>query len=131
MLVGTAITVYQVLSKPQPVAATLSVSAAQANAQAFDQKLEQVAAPRGAGSAPAEVHFTSDEVSSEMAQAAGAIPAAPQVATKPVNSASRASGVTAAPGGTPDQVNVKNYQVKLDGDIAHGQFLTQVAGRDI
>jgi hypothetical protein len=31
----------------------------------------------------------------------------------------------------PGEVTVKGYQVKLDGDVAHGQFLTQVAGNDI
>ncbi len=63
MLVGAAITVYQVMSKPQPVAPPSSPSAVKANAQAFDQKLEQLEAPRSQGSAPAEIHFTSDEVS--------------------------------------------------------------------
>src|SRR5439155_10987829 len=28
-------------------------------------------------------------------------------------------------------VEIKGYQVKLDGDVARGQFLTQLAGKDI
>ena len=31
----------------------------------------------------------------------------------------------------PGEVEVKGYQVILQGDIARGQFLTQVAGKDI
>ena len=31
----------------------------------------------------------------------------------------------------PGEVEVKGYQVKLEGDIARGQFLTQIAGKDI
>jgi uncharacterized protein YpmS len=31
----------------------------------------------------------------------------------------------------PGEVQVTSYQVKLEGDVAHGQFLTQVAGKDI
>jgi hypothetical protein len=127
MLVGTAVTVYQVLSKPQPVAQPLSASVAQANAQAFDQKLEQLQMPRTSGSAPAVVRFSSDEVSAEMSQTLGASPATPQSAAKPVNSAAASSDAVVGPG----EVEVKGYQVKLEGDIARGQFLTQVAGKDI
>jgi hypothetical protein len=126
MLVGAAITIYQVMSKPQPVAPPLSASAARENAQAFDQKLEQLAAPRSAGSAPAEVHFTSDEVSAEMAESVGAIPAAP-TAARPVSSVPASPDAVVSPG----EVQVTSYQVKLEGDVAHGQFLTQIAGKDI
>ena len=127
MLVGAAITVYQVLSKPQPVATPLSAGAAQADAQAFDQKLEQLSTPRSAGNVPAEVHFTSDEVSAEMAQSVGAIPAAPVAAAKPVSSQPASADAVVGPGA----VEVKGYQVKLEGDVARGQFLTQLAGKDI
>ncbi len=126
MLVGAAITIYQVMSKPQPVAPPLSASAARENAQAFDQKLQQLAAPRSAGSAPAEVHFTSDEVSAEMAESVGAIPAAPTTA-RPVSSVPASPDAVVSPG----EVQVTSYQVKLEGDVAHGQFLTQIAGKDI
>src|SRR5579859_7484183 len=63
MVVGTVITTYQLLSKPQPVAVPQNAETARANAQSFDQKLEQLQAPRSAGSAPAEVRFSSEEVS--------------------------------------------------------------------
>jgi hypothetical protein len=127
MLVGTAVTVYQVLSKPQLVAPPQSASVAQANTQAFDQKLEQLQMPRTSGSAPAVVRFSSGEVSAKMAQAVGAIPATPQGAGRPVSSAPASSDAVVGPG----EVEVKGYQVILQGDIARGQFLTQVAGKDI
>lgn len=127
MLVWAAITIYQVVSKPQPVAVPQTLETAQANAQTFDQKLEQLATPRAADSAPAEVHFTSDEVSAEMAQAMGAVPAAMQSPVKPVSAAPSSPDAIVGPG----QVEVKGYQVKLEGDVARGQFVTQVAGKDI
>jgi hypothetical protein len=128
MLVGAAVTVYQVMSRPQPVAPPLTASAARENAQAFDQKLEQLAAPRSAGSAPAEVHFTSDEVSAEMAESMGSVPsAAPSSQAKPVSAEPGSSDPVVGRG----EVQVTTYQVKLEGDVAHGQFLTQVAGKDI
>src|SRR5438128_11298237 len=105
MLVGTVITVYQVMSKPQPVAQPVLVSVAQESARAFDEKLQQLQTPRPAGNAPAEVHFTSDEVSAEMAQSAGVLPA-PQA--RPVSSIPNSPDTVVAPG----EVAVHGYQVK-------------------
>jgi hypothetical protein len=62
-----------------------------------------------------------------MAQAVGAIPATPQGAGRPVSSAPASPDAVVGPG----EVEVKGYQVILHGDIARGQFLTQVAGKDI
>jgi hypothetical protein len=132
MVVFGAVTIYQVLSRPQPVAVPQTVEIAQANAQSFDQKIGELQAPRTNGSVPAEVHFTSDEVSAEMAQSVGAVPAAAPSPVRPVSSVPAAS-VSASSDAVvgPGQVEVKSYQVKLQGDLARGQFLTQVAGKDI
>ncbi|HEY8671283.1 MAG TPA: hypothetical protein VIL63_10625 [Terriglobales bacterium] len=127
MLMCGAVTIYQVLSRPQPVAVPQTVETAQANAKSFDQKIGQLQAPRTNGSVPEEVHFTSDEVSAEMAQSVGAVPAAVPSPVRPVSSAPASPDAVVAPG----QVEVKGYQVKLQGDLARGQFLTQVAGKDI
>lgn len=127
VVVGSVVTTYQLLSKPQPVAAPQTAETARVNVQSFDQKLEQLQTPRTAGSTPAEVHFSSDEVSAEMAQAMGSAPAAPVSAAKPVNSVPNSPDAEIGSG----EVQVKDYQVKLEGDVAHGQFLTQIAGKDI
>jgi hypothetical protein len=118
------ITVYQVLSKPEPIADPKTPEIARANAQSFDQKLAQIEAPRTDGSDPAEVRFSSDEVSAELSQSMGATPAP---AAKPVSSAPASPDSTIAPG----EVQVKGYQVKLEGDVARGQFVTKVAGKDL
>jgi hypothetical protein len=127
MLVGTAITTYQLLSKPQPVATPLTAEAARINAQSFDGKLEQLETSRTDNSAPAEVHFTSDEVNAEMAQAMGGIPPAQASGARQVNSAQPSPDSPLGSG----QVEIKDYQVKLEGDVARGQFLTQLAGKDV
>lgn len=124
-LVAGVITIYQVMSKPTPVAAPQSIEAAQANAQSFDQKIAQLEAPKTDANAPEEVHFTSEEVSAELAQSMGAVPAQP-VAT-PVRTAPSSPDAVIGSG----QVEVKGYQVRLVGDVARGQFTTQVAGQDI
>jgi hypothetical protein len=124
-LVAGAITIYQVMSKPTPVAAPQSREAAQANAQSFDQKIVQLEAPKTESNAPEEVHFSSEEVSAELAQSMGAVPAPP--VAKPVRTAPSSSDAVVGPG----EVQVKGYQVQLVGDVARGQFTTQVAGQDI
>lgn len=122
------VTIYQVLSRPQPVAAPQTPETAKANTQSFDQKLAQLETPRTATSEPAEVHFSSEEVSAEMAASMGAAPA-PPATNRPASSAPSlpSPDLTVAPG----ELQVKDYQVQLEGDVARGQFVTQVAGRDL
>jgi len=58
------------VAQPQPAAAAV------ANAESFQEKVQQLAQPKDVGQAPAEVHLSSDEVSAALAQAAGQIPLA-------------------------------------------------------
>ena len=57
----------------------------------------------------------------------GATAPAPSTTAKPVNTSPASPDSVVAAG----DVQVKDYQVKLQGDVAHGQFLTQIAGKDI
>jgi hypothetical protein len=125
-LVTSVMALFLVLKKPAPVAPPQPVAAAVANAQSFQQKVQQLDQPKEPGQPPAEVHLTSDEVGAALAQAAGQIPlvAGGQTATGSLLSSADAP---IAPG----QPEVKDYQVSFDGDVAHGQFLTQIAGKDV
>jgi hypothetical protein len=113
------------MSKPQPIAVPQTVEAAQANAQSFDQKIAQLEAPRAEGGTPEEVHFTSEEVSAELAQSMGTVLA--QAVAKPVSTTPSSPNAVIGPG----QIEVKGYQVQLVNDVARGQFITQVAGQDV
>ena len=124
-LVLALITLYQVLNRPQPIAEPQTADSAKANAQSFDQKLAQLQTPRTEGSDPTEVHFNSQEVSAEMAQSMN--PAPTPATTRPASSTSTSPESTVGPG----EVQVKDYQVELAGDVARGQFVTQVAGKDL
>src|SRR5437762_1218636 len=121
-LLTSLIAIFLVLKKPQPVAHAQPVAVATANAQSFQDKLQLLDRAQQPGQAPAEVHLSSDEVSATIAQAAGAIPLAG-------SSSVRASSPAVA--ATMGQPEVKDYQVNFEGDIARGQFLTQVAGKDV
>lgn len=125
-LVTSLMALFLVLKKPAPVAPPQPAAAAVANAQSFQQKVQLLAQRAEPGQPPAEVHLSSDEVGAALAQAAGEVPlvAAGQAASgSPLSSAD----APIAPG----QPEVKDYQVSFDGDVAHGQFLTQIAGKDV
>jgi hypothetical protein len=123
-LATSVIALFLVLKKPAPVAQPQPASAAVANAQSFQEKVQQLDQPKEAGQPPAEVRLSSNEVSAALAQAAGQIPMA---------AASQALSGLPTPDAAmaPGQPEVKDYQVSFDGDVAHGQFLTQIAGKDV
>jgi hypothetical protein len=149
-LATSVIALFLVLKKPAPVAHPQSPAAAVANAQSFDQKIQQLDQPKDSSQSPAEVHLNSDEVSAAIAQAVGALPmsgtptSAAQTSTNrgpgstgQASSDSSASGLPTAVPSSLDaaiasgQPEVKDYQVNFDGDVAKGQFLTQVAGKNV
>jgi hypothetical protein len=133
-LASSLIAIVLVLKKPHPVAPPLPPSVAAAKAESFQQKLEQFEQAKQPGQAPAEVHLSSDEISAALAQAAGAIPLAqPQVQQPAASGASLPGTVPASPDAAigPGQPEVKDYQVSFDGDVARGQFVTQIGGKDV
>jgi hypothetical protein len=131
-LLGCVVTLYQLFGKPQPVAEPQSPDVAKTNAFSFDQKIERLETPRSSGDAPAEVRFSSDEVSAEIMQSTSS----PAASASAVATTDPAKPVSTAPS-SPDaaigqgQVQVKGYEVKLEGDVARGQFVTAIAGKDV
>ncbi len=137
-LVASLVAIVLVLKKPAPVARPLAPAAIAEHAQSFDQKMAQfeqatqqsqtIASPENseaatsatssspASGSKAEVHINSDEIGAVLAQSLGNAGAAG------LNPNSSVGG--AAP-------TIKDQQVRFDGDLVHGQFLTEVAGKDV
>src|ERR1700730_15405090 len=130
---ASLVAIVLVLKKPAPVAQSQPPAAIAEHAQAFDQKMSefqqatqqapvvigigasssaQVASP----SPKAEVHINSDEISAVLAQSLGNAGGAGLSPDSNIGSA--------AP-------TIKDQQVSLDGDLVHGQFLTEIAGKDV
>ena len=133
-LASSLIAIILVLKKPHPVAPPLPAAVAAAKAESFQEKVQRFEQPKQPGQAPAEVRLSSEEVSAAFAQAAGAIPIPPIQPQQPTTSgASLPSAPPSAPDAAigPGQPEVKDYQVSFDGDVARGQFLTQVGGKDV
>ncbi len=135
-LASSLIAIVLVLKKPHPVAQPLPAAVAAAKAESFQQKVEQFEQPKQPGQAPAEVHLSSEEISAAFAQAAGAIPmtqAQPQAQQSAASGTSLPSTPPASADApiAPGQPEVKDYQVSFDGDVARGQFVTQIGGKDV
>ena len=127
-LVSSVIAIYLVLKKPQPVAPPLPPAAVAANAQSFQNKLEQLDQPKQPGQPPAQVRLSSNEVSAALAQAAGAaLGSTTQSAPGLPTSVPSSADAPFAPG----QPDVKDYQLNFDGDVARGQFLVNIGGKDV
>jgi hypothetical protein len=126
------VTLVLVLKRPAPVTRVLAQAATAANAESFQKKVNQLAQPKMPGEGESEVRINSGELSAALEQAAGLLPA---TALTPANTADGAPSASSPaspdmeiPGAIPD---IKDYQVSMDGDLVRGQFLTQIAGKDV
>jgi hypothetical protein len=134
-LAASLIAIVLVLKKPQPVAPLQSPAAAAANVQSLENKLEQLERPKDPGQAPAQVRFSSDEITAALSQAAAIVPAS--AGTAPASAAQTSPGLPTSLSSSPDaaigegQPEVKDYKVNFDGDVARGQFVTQIGGKDV
>jgi hypothetical protein len=125
-LVASVMALVLVLGKPAPVAHSQNPAMIAAQAQSFDQKMaefEQATQAAvhvtDAGAAAAaqkpEVRISSDEVSAVLAQSLGNGEIKPEPGASPT---------IAAP-------TIKDQQVRFEGDVVHGQFLMEIAGKDV
>jgi hypothetical protein len=147
-LVVSSVAIFLVLKKPQPVAPAQSPAAAAANVQSVEHKLEQLEQPKEPGQAPAQVRFSSDEITAALAQAAAGLPAnipasaglIPGTGSVSAAQASPAQGSPSLPTTVPSspdvaigegEPEVKDYKVNFDGNVARGQFVTQIGGKDV
>ena len=129
-------TLVLVLRKPAPVAVVVSPADTAANAQSFQDKVDRLVQPVTPGQSGGEVRLTSGELAAAIAQATGTMPGAafPPTTTTPgaanagTSGASTPGSPTEFPGAVP---NIKDYQVSMDGDLVRGQFLTNIAGKDV
>lgn len=126
-LASSVIAIVLVLKKPQPVAPPMPPAVAAAKAQSFQDKVQQLDQPKDPAKPSPDVRLSSDEINAALVQAVGAMQASAQTAGGLPTTVPSSPDAVIAPG----QPEVKDYQVSLDGDVARGQFLTQIAGKDV
>lgn len=140
ILLSSVVVIVLVLKKPAPVSQPQTPAAILANAQSFGQKMEQLESAQqapspsrgayqaasqnqaGASRVPSsglqskvEVNINSDEVEAALSQAvsdpSGSLPSDSNAGT-----------------GSP---TIKEQHVSFEGDVVRGQFLAEVAGKDV
>jgi hypothetical protein len=144
-LVASVVAIFLVLKKPAPVAQpqnpTVIVERATSDQKTADPQREpqpsQMSGPTSI-SGPAPV-FTAVAASSTPAPSVSANLAPPAKSEEVSSTLSKLLG--AASGGlanlTPNSnvgssmPNIKDQQVTMEGDIIHGRFLTEIAGKDV
>jgi len=117
-----------------------------ASAQSFNEKIEHMEEARAQGQPVPEVRLSGQEVTAALAQAVGAMgmPAAtstPSASTPSASTSSNGPMSRELPGSGgdsslsgelgPGEPNIKDYSVNFEGDQVVGQFLTQVAGKEV
>ena len=136
---SSVVAIVLVLHKPHPIALPQAPAAIAANAQSLQDKLETLMQPKDPGQAPTQVRLTSEEVGAALAQASGALMAAPMASASQTTSASSGGTVTSSaslPSSAdaqfaPGDADIKDYQVNFDGDVARGQFVANVGGKTV
>jgi len=127
-------TLILVLRRPAPVAAPVSPAVTAANAQSFQEKIDRLGQPKAPGEGETEVRMSSGELTAALTQAASPLPPSAS-SSSPTSSNANGSASSSSPSGSmefPGAVpNIKDYQISMDGDIVRGQFLTQIAGKDV
>jgi len=120
-----------VLKKPAPLAEPLTAPAVTANAQSFQNKIEQLEQARAQGQSGAEVRLKAQEIAAAITQASGALSSEPGSGSGTAAAASHGSGSPLSGDLGAGEPSVKDYQVNFEGDVAKGQFLTHIAGKDV
>ena len=114
------IVIFLLVKKPAPVSLPQDPKTVAANVQSYQQKLNQLEQAQEQGQTQSEIRLTAGEISAAMSQA-GSLPA-PAVETSAPAKDKDASQA---------QPKVNDYQVNFEGDVARGQFATDIAGKQV
>src|SRR5215469_1708789 len=147
-LAASLVAIILVLKKPAPVAAPAQAPTAAGERAATNE--QESAASRPAEKPSSRALYTPSASSPPVteyvsrSQPAGLTPASNAKGDPQIHSDEISAAVTTLLGGaagasnlTPDsnvgngEPTIKDQQVTMDGDIVHGRFLTQIAGKDV
>jgi len=121
VLAALLVVIALMLRRPRPVAESMAPAVVKEKSEAFQAKIEDLAASHERGQA-AEARFDADEVNAAFAQSAGqqaAAPGTPTSVTAPAPSAEEAA---------PE---VRAVQIAFADDRVTGQFTTNLHGKDV
>jgi hypothetical protein len=121
------------MRKPKPVAVQQPRQAMVANAQSFQEKVQQLVTPASEGNA--EVRLTAPEIAAAMAQSAGKIPTQTQPASggegTETPTDAQVADVAAALNGESGEPSMGEPIVTFEGDLMKGQFVSELGGKKV
>jgi hypothetical protein len=127
--------VFIALRRPAPSAPPAAAETTKGNAQAFNEKLQELETSHERGE-KSVAHFNADEVNAEIAQSMAegnsepAKPAAPSAA--PAAAGTDPAKTTLNAGSeVPEGAPIRTLQVGFTGDEVTGQFATQLYGKEV
>jgi hypothetical protein len=119
------------LKRPQPVAPPMTPASLAANAQSYQDKVEKLGQSQTQGQSGTEVRLTASEIAAAIAQAPAMVPAVqPQLTTSGQGNSS-VDPDAAMGAGSADQAILGEPIVSFEGDVVHGQFVTEIAGKSV
>jgi hypothetical protein len=124
---------YLAMRKPAAVAPPQPATAAAANAESFQTKVNQLQQAQAQGQTGSEVHLTAGEISAAIAQATtqvGSTPAPVQPASSSSTNSTSDPSIAIAPG-VLDVSAIGEPIINMEGDIVRGQFLTEIGGKKV
>jgi len=137
-LIAALIAIVLVLKKPAPVAQPQS-PAAMEHEQAPEQKI--VEPQRQSQTSPTTSPSSASRIDTPLAAPAATANPKPAVQTnseetsalltKMLGNAAGAAGLSPDSSVGSAMPNIKDQQVTMDGDVVHGRFLTEIAGKDV
>jgi hypothetical protein len=118
------------LKRPQPVAPPLTPASLAANAQSYQDKVEKLGQSQTQGQSGTEVRLTASEIAAAIAQAPSTMAA---LEPRPTSSqtTSPVDPNAAMGSGSADQAILGEPIVSFEGDVVHGQFVTEIAGKRV
>ena len=138
-LFAALVAIILVLKKPAQVAQPQAPAATAAPAQSFGQKMEQLEQAAQQASP-----VSSGNYAGTPSQSQPAVPSSPQAKAETHSNSggigallAQAAGAAGLGGLSPDsnvgdgEPNIKDQQVTYEGDLVHGRFLTEIAGKDV
>lgn len=139
-LIASLVAIYLVLKRPAPVAHRQTAQEIQEHARSFDEKMAQFndAATHRQTDTPASSQSADTQASAQNSSTADGGKAEAHIDSDEINAVlAQALGAAGSDSLTPDSnigngaPPIKEQQVTFDGDLVHGQFLTEIAGKDV
>jgi hypothetical protein len=139
-LIASLVAIFLVLKRPAPVAQPQTPQAIEEHARSFDEKMAQFneAAKPSQPDASANSQSSDTQASTQDSSSSASGKAEAHINSDEINAVlAQALGTAGASGLTPDSnigsgaPPIKDQRISFDGDLVHGQFLTEIAGKDV